>query len=224
MLNPKDASKSPLSSRIALPVALILSGVFGIMISLAPPPEVFQNSAASEVVPPEPEPGLPESGDPAVGQEAEIPVQPSTAELVEFCAGHVTETRSFVIFRRGSVVLVDEPSEDPVAEARHKLVQCAEPDARFLSEPTKEGDLIITFKEPVFHRFSSEELAALEPWLEQATPVLLSPGETVAVGDEWTPHPNARVGLLARRRLLEDATEAVPVKVVRARQSESVAR
>jgi hypothetical protein len=224
MLNPKDASKSPLSSRIALPVALILSGVFGIMISLAPPPEGFQHSAKSESALPEPESGLPEPGDSDVEPAVEVPVLPSMAELVDFCAGHVTETRSFVIFRRGSVVLVDEPAEDPVAEARHKLVRCAEPDARFLSEPTKEGDLIITFKEPVFHRFSRDELAALEPWLEKATPMLLSPGETVAAGDEWTPHPNARVGLLARRRMFEDATEAVPVKVVRARQSESVSR
>jgi hypothetical protein len=205
-------------------MALILSGAFGIIISLAPPPGIFKNSAGSEFVPPEPESGMPDSGDSDVEAAVEIPVLPSMAELVDFCAGHVTETRSFVIFRRGSVVLVDEPAEDPVAEARHKLVRCAEPDARFLSEPTKEGDLIITFKEPVFHRFSRDELAELEPWLEKATPVLLSPGETVAAGDEWTPHPNARVGLLARRRMFEDATEAVPVKVVRARQSESVAR
>ena len=222
MLNPKDASKSPLSSRIALPVALILSGVFGIMVSLAPPPEVLLRTDEAEASAPEME----ESGMKQSESELtpDIPVLPSTSELVDFCAGHVTETRSFVIFRRGSVVLVDEPVEDPVAEARRRLTECAEPDARFLSEPTREGDLIITFKEPVFHRFSRDELAALEPWLEKATPVLLSPGESVAAGDDWTPHPNARVGLLARRRLMEDATEAVPVKVVRARTAESAAR
>ncbi len=31
MLNPLNASKSPLSSRIALPVALMLAGIFGLI-------------------------------------------------------------------------------------------------------------------------------------------------------------------------------------------------
>lgn len=215
MLNPANASKSPLSSRVALPVALMLAGIFGLGIS------VLQPTAISKTpdLPAEPAPMavLASTGDtPSPIQIGEPPQAP--VDLVGFCSKHVTEKRSFVVFKRGTCVVITEPCQDPMAEALRILKGCKDPDARFLTETSKEGDLIVAFKDPVFLRFSHKELAKIQPWLKQSAPALLTPSETVAAGDGWMPPENAQVGLLARRRMLEDATNAVPVKIIRAKE------
>lgn len=223
MLNPKDASRSPLSSRIALSLALLLAGIFGLAAAiLLPAPNLkksttrVSNTVALAVATPE--------NSPRPFQKMGEPPAASTDELVQFCSKHVTDKRTFVLFRRGTCVVVEEPCADPLAEARKKLASCAESEAPFVPEPTSEGDLIITFKEPVFHRFTPVELEGLVPWLEQVAPALLSPAESMAAVEGWSPHQNAKVGLLARRRMLEDATQAVPVKIIRAKSRATAAR
>lgn len=221
MLNPKDASRSPLSSRIALSLALLLAGIFGLAAAiLLPAPALKKNPAPRSMAE---FTAAPDSPTAARSGKSE-PLAPSTDELVKFCSQHVSEKRTFVLFSRGSCVVVNEPCEDPLAEARRKLAACAEAEARFVPEPTSEGDLIITFKEPVFHRFTQEELRMLQPWLEQVAPALLSPAESVAAVDGWSPHQNAKVGLLARRRMLEDASQSVPVKIIRAKSRATASR
>jgi hypothetical protein len=224
MLNPTDASKSPLSSRIALSLALLLAGIFGLAAAILLPAPTLKKSVVRHSAPttlavsegtPSPERTLMKEGEPPAA---------STDDLVQFCSKHVTEKRTFVLFRRGTCVVIDEPCTDPLAEARRKLATCAESEAPFVPEPTSEGDLIITFKEPVFHRFTQGELEKLAPWLEQVAPALLSPAESMAAVDGWSPHQNAKVGLLARRRMLEDATQAVPVKIIRAKSRATAAR
>jgi hypothetical protein len=218
MLNPKDASRSPLSSRIALSAALLLAGIFGLAAAiLLPAPTLKKNSNSGSA------PAATQAFTARVERSNEPPA-PSTEELIEFCSRHVTEKRTFVIFRRGSCVVIDEPCADPLAEARRKLAACAESEAPFVPEPTREGDLIITFKEPVFHRFTPAELQHLGPWLDQVAPALLSPAESVVAAEGWSPHQNAKVGLLARRRMLEDASQAVPVKIIRAKSRATAGR
>lgn len=219
MLNPSAASKSPLSSRIALSVALLLAGIFGLVAAILLPSPSFKKTAASPVE----NPIVPARHVPFRAESTEAPAA-STEELVKFCSQHVSEKRSFVLFRRGTCVVVDEPCADPLAEARQRLARCAEVDAPFVPEPTSEGDLIVAFKEPVFHRFTRDELELLSPWVDRVAPALLSPAESIAAGDDWAPHQNAKVGLLARRRLLEDANQAVPVKIIRAKTAETAAR
>ncbi len=214
MLNPSSASQMPLSSRIALLTGLFLAGVFGLGATIFLPVDnfkktnaraaslSFQNEVASAPI-----------SSPTIGA---LPA-PVAAELVKFCSDNVTEKRSFVLFRRGTCVVIDEPCTNPVTEATHKLTACVESDVRFISEPTSEGDLIITFKEPVFQRFSRDELSRPSDWLDQATPALMTPAETAAAGEGWVPTGNARYGLLARRRMLEDAANPVPVRIIRAK-------
>ncbi len=223
MLNPKDASRSPLSSRIALSLALLLAGIFGLAAAILLPAPNLKKSTAGR--------SAPESlaaADPETSlrrhEKAGEPPAPSTDDLVQFCSNHVTDKRTFVLFKRGTCVVVEEPCTDPLAEARKKLAACAESEAPFVPEPTSEGDLIITFKEPVFHRFTQDDLEGLLPWLDQVAPALLSPAESMAAVEGWSPHQNAKVGLLARRRMLEDATQAVPVKIIRARNRATAAR
>jgi len=215
MLNPTEASKSPLSSRIALSLALLLAGVFGLAAAILLPAPSLKKSTTAAAPAPAPLPARPLATDPP-------PASPEA--LIDFCSQHVSERRSFVLFRRGTCVVVDEPCDDPLAEARRRLSNCARADARFVPEPTSEGDLIVTFKEPVFHRFTKDQLADLRPWLDQVAATLLTPAESLATPEDWAPHPNAKVGLLARRRLLEDATHAVPFKIIRAKSRATAAR
>lgn len=216
MLNPSSASKSPLSSRVALLTALFLAGLFGLVATIVLPVTNFKKSSARLAA----VAATPESGPASVAGDASSTTcpAPSATELVKFCSDNVNEKRSFVIFQRGSCVIIDEPCQNPLAEAKKKLAACtADADVRFISEPTSEGDLIVTFKEPVFQRFNKEELARHESWLVHATPTLLTPAESVAAGNGWSPPTNARFGLLARRRLLEDAANPVPVRIIRAK-------
>jgi hypothetical protein len=145
------------------------------------------------------------------------PASAAPKDLVSFCSEHVTENRSFVIFRNGTCVVVNEPSMDPIGDARERLIACEDPEARFVPELTQEGNLMISFKEPVFHNFTAEERAGLEESLNHLTPALLTPKERVSAGDDWVPPTHARFGLLARRRMLEDAANPTAVKVIRAK-------
>ena len=217
MLNPNHDSKSPLSSRVALPVALMLAGIFGLGIAMVQPVAVSKTSTS----------GSAHAVDVAAAHTAN-PAQTAPKredqplsngqELVSFCSRHVTEKRSFVVFKRGTCVVINEPCEDPVAEANLILANCTDPDARFLTETSSEGDLIVAFKQPVFHRFSKSDMTKLQPWLQESARALLTPSESVAAGEGWSPPQDAGIGLLARRRMLEDAANAVPVKVIRAKE------
>ncbi len=216
MLNPASASKSPLSSRVALLTALFLAGLFGLVATIVLPVANFKKSAARVAS----VPSRPEAAPVTIAGTSNSTTcpAPSATELVKFCSDNVNEKRSFVIFQRGSCVIIDEPCQNPLAEAKKKLTACtSDADIRFISEPTAEGDLIVTFKEPVFQRFSKDELARHESWLVHATPTLLTPAESVAAGQGWSPPANARFGLLARRRLLEDAANPIPVRIIRAK-------
>jgi hypothetical protein len=216
MLNPKNASKSPLSSRIALPAALMLAGVFGLGISMIQPTVVEKTAPAPGI------PAIPEARQEppvlAASEEKTDILTKAPEDLVAFCSKHVTDKRSFVIFKRGTCVVINEPCEDPLAEGIRILSRCKDPSARFITEPTSDGDMIVTFKDPVFLRFSPKEMEKIQPWLLKSASTLLSPAESATTGDGWLPPENARIGLLARRRLLEDAAQAVPVKVIRAKE------
>ena len=221
MLNPLNASKSPLSSRIALPIALMLAGVFGLGVATVPTTAILHQAA----------PGSPPAPNAVEDAPAQIltsaPMDPdldsvevarTSEDLISFCSKHVTEKRSFVVFKRGTCVVINEPCQDPKVEAQRILSRCKQPDAKFLTEPTAEGDMIVTFKEPLFLRFSPDEMTRIQPWLKKSAAALLTPAESVQAGEGWTPPDQARFGLLARRRMLEDAADAVPVKIIRAKQ------
>jgi hypothetical protein len=218
MLNPQSASKSPLSSRIALPLALLLAGIFGLCVAAVQPLPVAKRAESREIPVSLPAPA--ESGILAgeTNQVEPPELATETVGLVEFCSRHVTATRSFVVFKRGTCVIVNEPCEDPMAEARKILTRCKADDARFLTERTADGDVIVAFEDPVFHRFRDSEVEKMLPWLGKAAPTLMTPEEVVSAGEGWAPPQNAKIGLLARRRMLEDATEVIPVKIIRAKE------
>lgn len=192
--------------------ALLLAGVFGLAATLVLPAANFKKTSprlATLTVGPKP------SAD-AVPSEKERVPPVSDEELIKFCSANVTAGRSFVVFRRGTCVVINEPCKDPLAEARRIIGACVAPDQRFIAETTRDGDLIVSFTKPVFHRFSSEEVAKLSPWLDGSAAAYLTPSETIAAGEGWSPGGNARFGLLARRRLMEDSVRLVPTRIIRA--------
>lgn len=216
MLNPKEVSKSPLSSRLALGFALLMAGSFGVTVAILVPRHQTLPST-TKLAPRE------ATGSIKVAK-AEAAPAPLTEDLIKFCATNVTGSRTFVVFKRGTCVMVNEPCDDPLGAARKTLAACADPNTPFIPEPTAEGDLIVSFKEPVFQRFTRSELAALAPTIERLAPALLSPAESAAMGGNFTPPDVAKAGLLARRRMLEDASNAVAVKIVRAKNRETASR
>ena len=219
MLNPSNASRSPLSSRIALPVALLLAGVFGLAVAWVQPSFLGSRAGAAPI-------GhrVLEKNRAVSAPSASARPESAGEDLIAFCSRHVTATRSFVVFKHGTCVVIEEPCAEPMKRAVEVLEHCTDPAATFLAEATADGDMIVTFKEPVFHRFSPAEMAELRPWLREAAPALMTPQESVKAGDGWVPPDNARVGLLARRRMLKDASDAVPVKLIRAKERAVAAR
>jgi len=219
MLNPLNASKTPLSSRIALPIALMHAGIFGLGVATVPTTAILQNPSPAPAPIPETNTSQPVLASlPAAADTEEVEPVHSSEDLIGFCSKHVTEKRSFVVFKRGTCAVINEPCEDPKAEAQRILARCKQADARFLTEPTAEGDMIVTFKEPLFQRFSPNEMTQIQSWLKKSAAALLTPAESVQAGEGWMPPDQARFGLLARRRMLEDAADAVPVKIIRAKQ------
>ena len=220
MLNPREASKTPFSSRVAFGIALLRAGSFGLAVAIIVPNHPAPQAKGSNVATTDATVRTSLGGS---AKSEEMP-EASTDELVRFCSQHVTAQRTFVVFSRGTCVVVNEPSADPLADAKKKLSACADPNTPFIPEPTAEGDLIVSFTEPVFQRFTRGEISKLVPLLEKLAPALLSPAESVAAGKNWMPPDHAKVGLFARRRMLEDASSAVPVKIVRAKNRETAAK
>ncbi|WP_353568668.1 hypothetical protein [Haloferula sargassicola] len=208
-----------MSTRVALAFGVLLSGAFGLAAAVyikpaAPTLRTVAVPAAGSRAPQEFEKNRPT----LVSTRAdEVARQVAPADgLIRFCSSHVTETRSFVIFRHGTCVVLQEPVTDPIAEAERILRANNDPEARFLPELTSEGNLIVGFKEPLFHTFTAAEREAMLDELTKITPALLTPSERVSAADDWVPPTHARFGLLARRRMLEDAAKPIPVKVIRA--------
>ena len=225
MVDPFRACKAPLSSRIALPIALLLAGVFGFGISMTQPYSTLAGGAASEL---EKSLEVSETNRLLAQNLEKIQHRNSPAValegLVDFCSKCVTPERSCVIFKRGTCVIVSEPCANPTMEAQNILARCHETTARFVAEITADGDVMVAFKAPVFHRFDPSDIEKLKPWLSQFATALLAPEESVTAGDDWNPPDSAQIGLLARRRLLEDAVNAEPVRIIRAKDRANLLR
>lgn len=218
MVDPSRSHRSSLSSRVALAAALLLAGSFGLLATFMVPPQVqAKRQPVPEIASP-PAVLVSPARDLTDVEPSFRPItKPAPEELIAFCSDHVTENRSFVIFQNGTCVVVNEPSLDPIGDARERLLACEDPEARFVPELTQDGDLMISFKEPVFHNFTAAQRAELEVSLTHLTPTLLTPKEKASAGDDWVPPSHAQFGLLARRRMLEDAADPKPVKIIRAK-------
>jgi len=77
----------------------------------------------------------------------------------------------------------------------------------------------VTFREAVLHWTPRTEIEPLQHWAEKNLSGLLSESELASVKPDWMPPGDARIGLIARKRMLEDAKESRIVKVIRSKQA-----
>lgn len=221
MFDPQTSSNCPRSSRIAMPMALVLAGLFGLCVAIVDPWVVFKkNQTTGQLLPHE---AIQGSEKKAAGAEVQLPA-PDAQELVKFCSENVTATRSFVVFRNGTCVVVNEPCEDPIKVAEETLSKTYDQEAKFVTEMSAEGDMIVAFERPVFHRYSQSEFTSLYGWMKREGLNFLTQKEINGAGQGWTPPANAQMGLLARRRMLDDSLNPVPIKVIRAKERAVAAR
>ena len=72
-----------------------------------------------------------------VGPQTDLAANPAKSnaapadDLVSFCSKHVTEKRSFVVFKRGTCVVINEPCADPMTEAHNILATCKDAECPF---------------------------------------------------------------------------------------------
>ncbi len=203
MTRTSDIRNSCAVSKFAAIAAVFVCGVAGLLV-VALVPVGIEPVAGKQL--PEPAPKLPV---------AAIPVSPDLESLIRFCAENTTSARGFVVLGYGTCVLVPEPTDDPVSRAKEILRNCAEPDARFVTERTVEGDVVVSFRDSVFHRVAAAEIRELEDWSLLNFRALLSPGEKLAAKPGWVPPADARLGLIGRDRLLRDAKRMEIIKVLR---------
>lgn len=136
---------------------------------------------------------------------------------IAFCAQHVTPERSFVVFENGTCVIVNEPSEDPISEAKETLKKTSSPEARFITRQIENGHLMVTYREPVFHCLFAPEIEDLTPLITGNFAQYLSSGEKNSMPADWTPPADAKLGLYSRKLLNLDAAQMSVAKVVRSR-------
>lgn len=195
------------TSRLAGAIAVVLAASVGLAVALLipeSPPQPASTPSASSV---------------AVIEATDSKPEQNLSEIVAFYSRHVTSQRGFVVFQNGSVVLFAEPCDDPLTKARETLNRCAEPDARFLTERTGEGDVIVTFREAVLNWTPQSQVETVQKWAARNLGSLLSDAEQATVKADWMPPADARLGLVARKNMLDDARESRIVKVIRAKQS-----
>ncbi len=203
MTRTNDIRNSCAISKLAAVAAVFLCGAAGLLIvGLVPAPKVVT---------------IDKKAPQAMGgiQSGEMPEFSDLDSLVHFCSENTTSSRGFVVMRNGTCILVPEPTSDPVATAMEILKKCAEPDAKFLTERIETGDVLVTFRDRVFHRVAVDEIRELEDWSLLYFRDLLSPDEKVAAKPGWVPPAEARLGLIGRERLLRDAKAMEIVKILR---------
>jgi len=152
-----------------------------------------------------------------------LPVGGNLERCIEFCAQHVTNGRSFVVFSKGTCVIVDEPDSQPIVTAIHTLEDCSGPNARFIAREIEDGHHLVTYRRPVFHCLFSEEIESQRPAIESSYLRYLTPAEKKSMPPEFDPPFHAKLGLVARARLNQDAADPVVVKVIRPKPIESPA-
>ena len=195
------------TSRLAGAIAVVLAASVGLAVALLIPESPLEPTSP------------PSASGVAVIEATDSKPELNLTEIIAFYSGHVTSQRGFVVFQNGSVVLFGEPCEDPLTKARETLNRCAEPDARFLTERTGEGDVIVTFREAVLNWTPQSQVDSVQRWASRNLGSLLSDSEQATVKADWMPPADARLGLVARKHMLDDAKESKVVKVIRARQS-----
>lgn len=143
---------------------------------------------------------------------------PKEAELIDALLRDVSEERSIVLFKTGTVVLVPEPCEDPKMEAIRLLRETAKPTCVFAVNEVG-NDYAVRYEGPVFTRISGKAVSADFERLRKNWRTYLTGDEAEKLeADEKGPDKKVWVGLVARSFMLRDGEEGQVTKILRAKK------
>ena len=135
------------------------------------------------------------------------------SELNAFWASVLKDGQKFLLFEKGTCVLVDGYSPDAIKDAVTALDMVARPDAHFHTEPLEDGSFLVSHGENVFSYIPAEHAASQKDLLELCARELLTAEEKQAAPATWNPSLDARLGLMARRFMNEDAAEPTVAQI-----------
>ena len=134
------------------------------------------------------------------------------------CTRLINKDRSIVVFSHGTCVMIEEPVNDRQATAKHILLIAADPESKFKSNRISNKDHIITFSPSVFTWITAKDIATHKNSLLSKWDQGLSEDERNNLFGRKVPL-STQVGILARSKLLEDASSPKVVKVIIAKQT-----
>lgn len=142
---------------------------------------------------------------------------PTQADLIDVLLRDVNPTRTLVIFENGSVVIVAEPSNDPIKTAIETLKTNASPDTIFASKRVQQ-DYVVRFEGPIFTRISGEAVASefdriQKNWKQYLTPSELKHNKK----NNQEPDLATQVGFVARSFLARDLQDLKVSKILKAK-------
>ena len=138
------------------------------------------------------------------------------SRLIEFCSTNVKDNRTFVLFRYGTCVVVENEKnpDEAKAQAIEILKETATPDARFVCTQVENHNLIVSYTKPVFHLRFNEDMEIHRQEIETDFRRFLTEKEQTDISEHWEPPFHAKVGLRSRARLLKDAADPVVSRVI----------
>ena len=157
-----------------------------------------------------------------VSQAALTPVGPPLLDVggdlehcVKFCSEYVTHERCFVVFEGGTCVIIDVAAKDPASEAVEILRKCSDPEARFITTEIEDGNYLVTYREAAFHVMLSNDIQEERQRIESDFLTFMTRTERDSMAEDFEPPFHAKLGLIARARLNDDARDRRVVKIIR---------
>lgn len=135
----------------------------------------------------------------------------------------VSDEHSVAIFENGTCVVVNEPVENSEEVALNVLLIAADPNADFEIEHLPNSNYKVVFSPSVFAWIEAKHVASYKNTILEKAIEGLSEKEVNELNGRKLPL-EARIGILARSRLLEDSNVSNVVEVVRMKPTKSKGR
>ena len=111
---------------------------------------------------------------------------------------------------------MQEPSQNPVNDARFLLKRCNAFEIKFKTHQVEQGRTIVAFEEgAVFHWLFPDDVTVVSTKAIDEIKLLLAPTELSSIQKDWNPPLHARLGLTARKWLSTDVAGLQVVKILK---------
>lgn len=134
------------------------------------------------------------------------------------CARLITKNKSIVVFSNGTCVMIEEPVADRLETAKNILLIAADPESKFKANSLPNNDYVITFAPGVFTWVTAKNIATHKNSLLTNWDQGLSEQEHNDLYGRKVPL-STQIGVLARSKMLADASSPKVSKIIAAKQS-----